>query len=202
MPQPSVATTEEEADEELDELAAATEEAADEASGSVDDLGAQASTPTPEVEEELADPVPTGGDSFFSGTETVEDEVGPASEREEPSEEFPGAPEAVGEPGEHSFEQPINEGTARLSVVGIEDETKKTDLQDEFEEVFEAFQLGHYGNRVMHDYLLHGAEDVNPIWGLAGSAMMCTVLVVYMRPDGDEVVSGVKERINEFGGNT
>lgn len=160
---------------------------------SIDDLGEQASS-TPEIEEELADPVPAGGDSFFSGTETVEDEIG-MGEGEESGEGEVAGPEAMTEPGEHSFEEAINEGSARLSVVGIEDDSTKKDLQGEFEEVFEAFQLGHYGNRVMHDYLLRGADDVNPVWGLAGSAMLCSVMVVYLRPDGDEVVSNAKEKL-------
>lgn len=209
MPSPQVKTAEEEAEEELDALQEAEEAAADQrpdgADGdvAVDDLGQQASA-TPEVgEEALADPVPSGSDSFFSGTEGMDDSEGEpmpddvdARESEEPMDEFAdAAPD-----DDHSFEEPIVEGAARLSVVGLDDGDEKDELQDEFEEVFEAFQLGHYGDRVMKEYLLKGDDDVNPVWGLAASSFFCTVMVVYLRPDGDEVVSTVRERLQDIAG--
>lgn len=206
MPTPQVKTAEEEAQDELDQLQQAEQRAAD----SIEEFGKQASA-APEVNEELAQPVKSGHDSFFSGTEGVDDAVDDSRPGDRDGEGQ--SPSPGGDPGpapgdefaqaapdaqEHSFEEAINQGSARLAVVGLDEADGKEDLRQEFEEVFEAFQLGHYGNRVMHDYLLHGAEDVNPVWGLAGSAMLCSVMVVYMRPDGDEAVSKVKDRLQRL----
>lgn len=194
MPAPSIA---QEADDELDQLAEAGERAAEENAVDVetedDGMGFVEDSGGGEAEEVLADPVPNGS-SFFDGTEGMDDMADDFGEEMPPmGDEF--AEMDPEEAEEHSFAEPINTGAARLAVVGLEDGSEKDSLKGEFEEVFEAFQLGHYGNRVMHDYFLHGAEDVNPIWGLTGSALLCTVMVVYMRPDGDEVVSNTKERL-------
>lgn len=153
------------------------------------------------LEEELADPVQSGGGGdFFAGEDTLEDEGGSPQAREtggevaQPADEFEEMAES-----QHSFEEPIVEGFARLAVVGLDDQ-EQDELEDEFVDVFEAFQLGHYGDRVLHEYVLVGDDDVNPIYGLAGSMLLCTVLTIYMRPDGDEIVTDAKARLMELQG--
>jgi hypothetical protein len=99
------------------------------------------------------------------------------------------------------MEDAINDGAARLAVVGLQDDDldddmKTGDLEAEFVETFEAFRLGYYGSRVVDEYLLAPEEDeVNPAWGLAGSAMMALAMAVWLRPDGAEKVRRARESI-------
>lgn len=102
-----------------------------------------------------------------------------------------------------AIEENLNSGAARLAVTGLQDEFEingqtqtKDDLQDEFEEVFEAFRLGHYGSEVAQEYILVDDEQVDPIWGFAASSLLCVAMVMWMRPDGDEMVSSIKRRMN------
>lgn len=207
MPTPQTA---DEADDTLDELSEATEETAAEA----------------DVDERMASPVTATGrasiageEDFFAGTDDIKEpesgqtREGAPEEPSEPAPEMEGAGEhdmmmeEVEEYEEHSFEEPINEGFARFAVLRLPDswetdegETKrKDDLQEEMNEVFEAFQLGHYGNRCLHEYVLVGAGDINPVYGLMGSMVACTALAVVMRPDGDELVTTATERLKEAG---
>lgn len=194
---PSPVVSEDDVDAELDDLQAAEAEAAADAQPEPAPADTNGTSNSDGVEEALAQPVASGDASFFDGTESVDDDGQAAVTGDEPGAppggELPTAADM--EPGEHSFEEPINEGCARLAVVGLDDDSQ-SDLEGEFEEVFESFQLGHYGNRVMQDYLLRGADDISPIWGLAGSALLCTTMVVYLRPDGDELVSTASDRLS------
>lgn len=220
MPAPSV--TEEEVAADLEVLDQATARAAEEANAEAG-AGAneievevdpeQAASATPEV---LADPVPNdgfgdGNEGFFDGIEGHDDGAGESgdpfaeSDAGEPGDPFAGegageipGGEPLGESEPHSFAEPINAGAARLAVVGMDDDEEKDDLKTEFEEVFEEFQLGHYGSETMHEYVLHGQDDIDPIWGLAGSALLCSVIVVWMRPDGDELVHNAKETVSSL----
>jgi hypothetical protein len=96
------------------------------------------------------------------------------------------------------LDEVINSGFARLAVIGLDDEflvngslKSKQDLQDEFEEVFETFRLGKYGSQAAREYLFVNPENINPLWGFTASMVACTALVVWMRPDGDELVESV-----------
>lgn len=196
MPSPTAT-----AEEELDELAEAGEQAAaeNEEGGTATVVGDDG------IEEALAEPVegPGAGGGFFSGEDTLSEDSESSQTREstESSEKAAGdieeMVEGAEEPAKHSFEEPIVEGFARLAVVGLDD-PEKDELEDEFVDVFEAFQLGHYGDRVLHEYILVGDDDVHPVWGLAGSMLLCTVLTLYMRPDGDEIISDARGRLAEI----
>jgi len=98
----------------------------------------------------------------------------------------------------------INSGLARAAVIGLDDEwetdtgtKKKDDLQTEFRETFEAFRLGHYGSICAEEYLLADAEDINPVWGLIGASLICAAVIVYRRPDGDQVVESAKLKLGQ-----
>lgn len=99
----------------------------------------------------------------------------------------------------------INRGAARLSVIGLDDEwqtdggesKKKDDLKDEFQETFEAFRLGHYGSVVVEEYLLIERDDIHPVWGLVGAMLICAAVVVYRRPDGDQLVDTGKQKLGD-----
>lgn len=91
----------------------------------------------------------------------------------------------------------INEGAARLAVVGLE-EDEREGLRTEMEEVFAAFQLGTFGSRFMDEYVMvDNAEEIDPAWGLLGSALCCAAVALWLRPDSDEQV----ERLGEVLGN-
>ena len=125
-----------------------------------------------------------GGGDLFSDIEDAE-RIGDGSADEEFAE-----PRSVG-----SLETAINEGAARLAVVGLED---ADDLESEFQEIFEAFRLGYYGSEVAEEYVLGPEHDqIDPVWGLLGSVLICAAVTLWLRPDGDEQV----ERITEVVGN-
>lgn len=96
--------------------------------------------------------------------------------------------------GAAALGQTINEGAARLAVIGLDDEHKIGDrenpgncLEAEFRDVFETFRLGHFSAEVIEEHLLVDDSDVNPVWGMAASAMACAVFALMMRPDRDDL---------------
>lgn len=101
-----------------------------------------------------------------------------------------------------ALEDAINEGAARLSVVGLTDEDfedsgmTRDDLETEFSETFAAFRLGYFGSQTIDKYVLQPADgDVNPAWGMAGAVLMATAMVVWMRPDGDDQMAAVRDAV-------
>lgn len=103
------------------------------------------------------------------------------------------AQETVGD--EENLQDIINAGFARMGVIGLQDEFRvngsvrtKDDLEDEFRETFETFQLGKYGAEVADEYLLVD-DDIDPLWGFAASATACLALIIWMRPDGTDLVA-------------
>lgn len=154
------------------------------------------------VDESGVDP-----DGFFDDVEEQPDTSGSGDIFDGVDGDDSGGDESA-EPAEtrtSGLAQDINRGAARLSVVGLDDEwetddgtRKKQDLQDEFEEVFEAFRLGHYGEIVTEEYLLAEAEDIHPVWGLCGAMLICAAVVMYRRPDGDQLVETGKMKLGDF----
>ena len=188
-------------DDEPDDVAGesldAAEEMAEQASGESD---APEPDGEPNVEEvELSDDDLTGDASdLFTGTEDAtsgsSDDEGDDADDDE-SDGDTDALDALGQRGE-SMEEAINDGAARLAVVGLDDEDDKEGLQDEFTEVFEAFRLGYFGSRFMEEYVFtDDDEEVDPTWGLLGAMLTCGAFIVWMRPDGDEMVGKAKDAV-------
>jgi hypothetical protein len=159
-----------------------------------------------DIEETGADP-----DGFFDGVETdSNDDVstdmfedvdsGGADSSDSPSPSGGSTPST-------GLADDINNGVARLAVIGLDDEWEdddgeshsKTDLEDEFRETFEAFRLGHYGSICAEQYILSDAEDINPVWGLIGAALICSAVIVYKRPDGGQMVDSAKLKLGQSG---
>lgn len=156
------------------------------------------------VEESGVDP-----DGYFDGVDesaSTGDDVG--------AEMFDGMEDTDSDGGDtESSPQPtitsglasdINAGFARAAVIGLPDEWEedgepqsKDDLQTELQETFEAFRLGHYGQECAQKYL-DIEEDIHPAWGLLGASLICAAVVVYKRPDGDELIDDAKERVGGF----
>lgn len=103
-----------------------------------------------------------------------------------------------------AISESINAGAARAAVIGLEDEYEvngelksKSDLQQEFEEVFEVANLGTFGAQAAEKYL-QVDEEVDPLMGFAASLVACAVLVLWMRPDGDEIVGNMTEKVQNL----
>lgn len=142
-----------------------------------------------------------GGD-LFTGVEDAEDD-----EESESSSMPPGskADEALGLTDDHSnIEAAINEGAARLAVVGLgndhkldndEDVTDSDCLEAEFHDVFSAFRLGYFGAGFLDEYIFTENDDIDPAWGLLGAMLCAAAFTVWMRPDGDEIVLDAKDAL-------
>lgn len=158
-------------DERFDDLTEGTERAAAEPQEETDDS-------EPIQQEQLADPVPDDGDeSLFSGTDDV------ADEDEDESDSSGGTTASA-----PSLADSVNSGFARMAVIGLDEAQGKEELRGEFRATFEEFRLGFYGAQVCEEYLMAPDDDVDPVWGFAASALACTALVLYMRPDGEELI--------------
>ena len=157
----------------------------------------------PDVEEvDLTDDDLDGGGDLFTGTDDAtgsSDGDVEESESDEDEEDGGDVLDGLDERGE-AAENAINEGMARLAVVGLEDDERE-DLLDEFEEVFKAFRLGYFGSRFLEEYVFAPEDDeVDPTWGLVGAMLCCVAFTVWMRPDGDELVGDAKEAIGNIAG--
>ena len=142
-----------------------------------------------------------GGSELFDGTEDYgEDESGGAGDPF--GEEGDGASpfgEADDGPPEALVEA-INEGAARAGVVGLEDGDEKEDLEEEFTEVFETFKLGHFGALTFEEHIKQTDDDIDPVWGLVGAMLICAAVVVYKRPDGDDMIHNAKDSLGNLNG--
>ena len=164
-----------------------------------------ADTPEPEAEPDVAEVDLSDGDlrdgsadDLFTGqddatTDDAESDGGDDGD----GDDSPGLDE-LGERGE-GLEEAINDGAARLSVVGIEDDDTADDLEEEFAEVFQSFRLGYFGSRFAEEYVFVSDDDeVDPAWGLFGASLTCLALVIWMRPDGEEMVGKAREAVENI----
>lgn len=184
----------------------------DDAKELAEDAEQEADAPEPEGEptvEEVDltdDDLTADGSDLFTGTEDAQkDSTSDESDAEgDGSDESDDADDddvldALDARGE-SMETAINEGVARLAVVGLDDD-ERGDLEDEFTEVFEAFRLGYFGSRFAEEYVFAADdEEVDPTWGLVGAMLVCTAFTVWMRPDGDELVGRAREAVENIAG--
>lgn len=166
----------------------------------------------PEVDMVQTDVGTTGTDpdGFFDGVETDSGGDDAADSLFDGFDDAGGDGDAADEPTEAAETRDtglaanINRGCARLAVVGLDDEWerngkthKKQALQTEFEEVFSAFRLGHYASITVEEYLLIEQDDIHPVWGLVGAMLICAAVVVYRRPDGDQMVDATKVKLGQ-----
>ena len=128
---------------------------------------------------------------LFAGDETT-DRTGDERQGQEGGDSG-GPSEATVEPSR--LEETINEGAARLAVVGLDEGKQKDDLETEFVDVFGAFRLGFYGEQVAEEYLMVDDDDVDPVWGLLGTAIVCSAFAIWMRPDGDEQIRRARAKL-------
>jgi hypothetical protein len=143
---------------------------------------------------------------LFSGTEDAEDDA----EDEDTDPEFTDYADAVGEgpsggpsghPGTEAIETAINEGAARLAVVGLDD-TEQGELQAEMEDVFGAFRLGHFGANAAEQHVFSEGENIDPVWGFLGASLVCGAFALHMRPDGEEQLANIRGALGLTGGDS
>ena len=145
------------------------------------------------VEVELGDDDLTADNGLFSGTEDAAGLDGDDSN--ESANPFAALDNQGG-----ALEDAINDGAARLAVVGLDDDDKD-ELGDEIHDVMEAFRLGYFGAEFTQEYIfVHEDEAIDPAWGLLGSAVACTAVVLWMRPDGDQQVAKVRDAVASIEG--
>lgn len=158
-----------------------------------------------DIEESGVDP-----DGFFDGVETdsgddVEEAASSIFDGTDSSDSDTGEVPEASDTRSGGLASDINNGVARAAVIGLDDEWEtpsgetrsKDDLKQEFKETFEAFRLGHYGAICAEEYLLQDAEDIHPVWGLVGASLICAAVIVYRRPDGDQVVDSAKHKLGQ-----
>lgn len=145
-------------------------------------------------EEELS-----GG--LFDGVDDADNESG-AEHAQTDEDGESGETTAGTSVGGDALAEVINEGAARLAVVGLseedfEDDGSPGDLEDELCEVFGAFRLGYFGQDAVEKHVLAPSEgEIEPVWGLLGSAALAAAVALSMRPDGSEQLSDMAETLN------
>lgn len=166
------------------------EESASSTSGGEDDFDVEDEPETADatIEEDDIDP-----NSLFSGVDDAADDD-------------TGGSESTGESGGGStpqtdaIEDAVNEGFARLATVDWPEEADSDaeEMEEEFKDVFEAFRLGHFGERCADEYIFAEDDEVDPFWGFSGSMVIAAAFVVMMRPDGEEKVASLADGIRSF----
>lgn len=148
------------------------------------------------VEIEPEDDDYTTGNGLFDDIEDSSDDGDSSAEREGMGDDPLDSLDSRGE----ALEDAINDGMARLAVVGLEDD-EGDGLEDEFTEVFEAFRLGFFGTEFAQEYVfVQGDDSIDPAWGLLGSMVCCLAVVLWMRPDGDEQLGKARSAVRGIGG--
>lgn len=211
MPEPQPATEEPEPDEDevqerLDELDEAVERAEE------GDVGAPGAEDSPFSGEQSAEDVDVDVAEIGVGEEVTDDEPSMGSTQSDfGSEPFGGGGPQDAAAGmeqmmaaaedDDKLGETINEGFARLAVVGLDREYKMSDeddtdaLEHEFREVFETFRLGEYGSDALQEHVFAFDDTVDPMWGFFASMVVCCIIVVSHRPDGDELVMNMRQRL-------
>jgi hypothetical protein len=197
-------------DQDQDDQATAADAAAAAADGDGDQANPDVQEAVVEIDAADLGTDPDEDDPLFSGVEDAEgsSDADDEDDADDADEQDALAGVADGLDGNAAaMEDAINEGAARAAVIGLTDEDfedadlDKDGLREEFEETFQAFRLGYFGSRAVEDYVLEPADgDVDPIWGLAGSALIACAMVVWLRPDGDQAAAKAREAIGGLQG--
>lgn len=155
----------------------------------------------PDVEQvDLSDDDMATGGSLFSGDEDADD--GGSDGADESDGDGDGAEETSdplglegdGDGSMDGLAKAVNEGAARAAVTGLKGD-EKSELETEFKETFEAFQLGHFAAEAADEYVFTEDEDVDPIWGLLATAMLCAAFALWTRPDSEEQIGRMKDAV-------
>ena len=148
------------------------------------------------VEIEPSEDELSGG--LFDGVDDADEQSGAESAETDESRENTVEPSVSGD----ALADVINEGAARLAVVGLPEDDFESDgspseLEGEFCGVFAAFRLGHFRQEAVEKHVLAPSEaEIEPVWGLLGSAALAAAVALSMRPDGSDQLSDMAETLN------
>ena len=143
------------------------------------------------------DDLTSGGSGLFSGDEDAGSSS--SSSSSDDGDETTDDPLGLEDGGEmEGLAEAINEGAARLAVTGIDDDSTKDELEEEFTETFAAFRLGHFASHTADEYVFSGDEEVDPIWGLLGTAMLCAAFALWTRPDSEEQIERLRDAVSSL----
>lgn len=169
--------------------------------------------PSGDVDEEtvdLSEDDLSGGGDLFTGVDDSDNSSSGDSSESDDEDDDDGDLEDIadgldGNAG--AMEDAINDGFAQLGVFGLTDDDfedsslDKDGLKDEFRQTFEAFRVGYFGSQVVEEYVLNPADgDVSPAWGLAGSMLIASAMILWMRPDGDQKVQALRDAVGGIAG--
>jgi hypothetical protein len=172
----------------------------------------QESEESAESEKEAVDDIediqiePTGdelGGDLFDSVDEADESGGDDADSESGDGEESMGPATV---GDSALGDTINDGAARLAVVGLSEGDFDGDgspdaLEDELREVFEAFRLGHFGSQAAEKHILSpGDSEIDPVWGLLGSLLLAGAITLMMRPDGSEKMGEFRETVENLTG--
>jgi len=91
----------------------------------------------------------------------------------------------------NAFGNAYVEGMAKLTLIGL-DQNEKRGLEDDLIDTFETFRVDYFASRVWEEKIMAEHDtDVNPVWGLVATTVLCIAYGVYMRPDSEEQVERV-----------
>lgn len=153
------------------------------------------------------------GGGLFSGVEEGDSDDGQDVDSQDDGQDVDGDGEgdqtvADGLDGNSAaMEESFNQGVGRALVIGLTDEDfedskhDKEGIQTEIAETAEAFRFGYFATQVVEEYVLSPADDdVNPVWGLLGVAIMLFGMAVWLRPDGDAAVDRARNAARNLAG--
>lgn len=171
------------------------------------------SSENPSVEDVNVEEIELSDDDFgegglFSGVEGADGDGDDDDESSRSGDEQPGEESSAddlfdmsGSSNSGKLQETINEGAARLAVVGLDEGDEKDALETEFVDVFASFRLGYYGSEFANKYLFAPADgDVDPAWAMLGTVLVCAAFSVAMRPDTDEQIARMKGVVGNIGG--
>lgn len=136
--------------------------------------------------------IDSGGDDMFE-----EDDLG--FDGTEDTDDGGGGTSSGGATGDDGpdVEDAINSGLGRAAVYGL-NEPEKSELEDEFTEIAEAFHVGYFGDQVLEEYFDKDIEEIPPAFGLAAASLAFAVVVIQRRPDGEQIIRNARWKMGNF----
>lgn len=129
--------------------------------------------------------------SGFDGFEESEDDG---------SEDAGGGGSGGGSGGlDGDIQSAINSGVASLGAAGLRGRERER-LETELEHIAGQFKLGYFGQQVVEKYLETDIQNIPPEYGLAAASIAFAVVVIYKRPDSDELLNELKMKVQELSG--
>lgn len=142
-----------------------------------------------ELEENLAE-LDDETASLFDGVEESDIDEESEEESETLTNSVKDENEAIG--------KAYSNGLATLMTVGL-DEGDRQEYKPQFKDTFQEFQVDYYAGEVISEQILDGSEDIDPTYALIGTTAIACVTCFLSRPDSDEKISELREKLTNGG---